>query len=99
MLPLPSAWAYETRLSIEAGIPKLWDNVVPVISGTGADTVCSFSPQCWPDGPVSVSECFIGAYGYTDRIESPGYGSRLRPRLLGRYFKDPGACLRYGTTD
>ena len=43
MLPLPSAYAHEKRLSIKAGILELWDSTVPVISGTSADTVCSFS--------------------------------------------------------
>ena len=45
MLLLPSAWAHEKGLSTKAKIPKLWDSIVPVISGTGADTVCSFSPS------------------------------------------------------
>ena len=45
MLLLPSAWAHEKELSIKARIPELWDSVVPVINGTGADTVCSFSPS------------------------------------------------------
>ena len=58
MLSLLSAWAHETRLSIGARIPELWDNIVPVISGISADTVCSFSPQCGPEGPVSVSRCY-----------------------------------------
>ena len=45
MLLLPSAWAHENGLSTKAGIPELWDNAVPFISGTSADTVCSFSPS------------------------------------------------------
>ena len=97
MLSLPSAWAYETRLSTKADIPKLWDSAVPVINGTGMDIVCSFSPQCEPEGPVSVPGCCTGAFGYTDRPERPGYGSRSRPRLPGRYLRDLRACLCCGT--
>ena len=48
MLFLPSAWTYEARLPSEARIPELWDSVVPVISGTGADIVCSSLPQHGP---------------------------------------------------
>ena len=45
MLPLPSAWAHETRLSTKVGILELWDSAALIISGTGVDTVCSFSPS------------------------------------------------------
>ena len=45
MLLLPSGLAHEKGLSIKARIPELWDSVIPVISGTSADTVCSFSPS------------------------------------------------------
>ena len=45
MLLLPSAWANEKGLSTKAGILELWDSAVPVISGTGVDIVCSFSPS------------------------------------------------------
>ena len=55
--------------------------------------------QCGPKGPVSVLRCCTGAIDYTDRPERPGYGSRLRPRLPGRYFRDPGVLLRCGTAD
>ena len=44
MLSLPSAWAHETRLSPEVGIPELWDSTVPIISGTGTNTVCVTPP-------------------------------------------------------
>ena len=50
MLPLPSARTYETRLPSEARILELWDSVVPIISGTGADTVCSSLPPTWVRG-------------------------------------------------
>ena len=99
MFPLPSTRTCEARLPVEAGILGIQNTLVPVISGTGADTVCSFSPQCGPKGPVSVSGCCSGAFCYTDRSESSEYGSRPRTELMGRDFKDPGACLRDGTVD
>ena len=45
MLLLPSSWAHEKGFSTNARILELWDNTIPVISGTGADRVCSFSPS------------------------------------------------------
>ena len=89
MLPLSSALAHETGLSTEAGIPELWDSVVPVISGTDADTVCSFSPQYEPEGPVSVPGCCTSTFCYTDGAERLGYGLRLWTGLTGRDFGDP----------
>ena len=99
MLLLPLAWTYEARFPSEARILELWDSVVLVISGTGADTVFSFLPQCGPDGQISVSGCCTDTFCYIDRPKRPGYGSRSRPRLPGRYFRDLRACLRSGTAD
>ena len=45
MLLLPSSWTYEAGLPTEAWILGFWVGVVPVISGTGADTVYSSTPQ------------------------------------------------------
>ena len=45
MFLLSSAWAHEMGLSTKAGIPKLWDSVVPIIARTSANTVCFFSPS------------------------------------------------------
>ena len=87
------------RLPAEARIPGIWDTSVPIISGTGADTVCSFSPQCGPEGPIPVLGCCTGAFCYADRPERLGFGSRSRIELTGRDFKDPRACLRHHTTD
>ena len=44
MLLLLSARTYEARVPTEAWFPEFRAGAVPVISGTGADTVCSFSP-------------------------------------------------------
>ena len=44
MFPLQSAWTYEAGLPSKARILGFWDNLVLIISGTGADTVFSFSP-------------------------------------------------------
>ena len=43
MLLLPSAWTYEAGLATEAWILGFWAGTVPVIGGTGAYSVCSFS--------------------------------------------------------
>ena len=34
VLSLPTAWTFSTGLSTEAGIPRLWDTSVPIISET-----------------------------------------------------------------
>ena len=99
MFPLPSARTCETRLPAEVGIPGIRDTLIPVINGTGANTVCSVSPQCKPEGPASVTGCYIDAFCYTDRLERLAYGSRSRIRLTGRDFRDLGACLRHHTVD
>ena len=39
MFLLPPAWKLETGLSSEVRIPELWDTLVPVISGTFADSI------------------------------------------------------------
>ena len=98
MFPLPSARTCETRLPAEVGIPRIWDTSVPVISGTGADTVCSLSPHCGLEGLVPVSGCITGAFCYAERPERSGFGPRSRTELTGRDFKDPKAYLCGGTT-
>ena len=99
MFPLPSARTCETILPIEAGILGIWGTLVAIINGTGADTVCSFSPRFGPEGPVPVSGCCIGAFCYADRSKRSGFGSGLRTKLMGRDFRDPRACLRHHTAD
>ena len=74
MLPLTSASTHETGLSTKAGILELGDSVVPVISGIGADTVCSLSPQCGLEEPTLVLGCCIGAFCHTYGLARPGYG-------------------------
>ena len=44
MLLLPSLWTYEAGLPTEAWIPRFWAGAIPVISGTGADTIYSSTP-------------------------------------------------------
>ena len=62
------------------------------------DIVCSFSPQCGLEGPVSVPGCCTSIFYYTDKPERPGYGSRPRTGLTGLNFRDLGACLHHHTT-
>ena len=87
------------RLPAEVGILRISDTLVPIINGTGADTVCSFSPQCGPEGPVQVLGCCTGPFCYADRPEMLGFESRLRTELMSQDFKDPRACLRHHTVD
>ena len=99
MFPLPSAWTYEAGLPSEARILGFWDSAIPVISGTGTDTICSFSPRCGPGEPMSVPRCCISTYYFVDGPYGPGLGLGSRPRLSGRYFKDLGAYLRCDIAD
>ena len=78
LLFLPSVLTYEAGLPPEAGIPGFQDNVVPVISRTGANTVYSFILQYGSEEPVSVLGCCTSTSYYTDRTERPGHG--LGPR-------------------
>ena len=55
MFPLPSAWTPEVGLSSKAGILKLWDTSVPIISGTYTDAVCSSLLHHGPGEIVSVA--------------------------------------------
>ena len=56
MLLLPSVWTYEAGLPIKACILGFWASIILVISGTGADTVYSSTPQYGSKEPVSVAE-------------------------------------------
>ena len=98
MLPLSSARTHQTELPIEAGIPKSWNALVPIVSEAHFDTVCSFLLQHRPKEPVSASGYDTGTYHVTGGPERPEYGSRPRVGLTNRDFEDPGACLcRYTT--
>ena len=99
MLQLPSTLAHETRLSIEKGIPESWDNAVLFISGTNADTFCSFSAQSGPEGPISVLGCRTGTGWIANKPERSRHGSRSRTWLSGQDFRDPGAFLCRDTSD
>ena len=78
MFLLPLAWAYETGFPTETWISGFWAGAVPVISGTGADTVCSSAPQYGSEEPVSVPGCCTSASRHIDRPEESGHGSRPR---------------------
>ena len=83
MLFMLIAWTYETGLPPEAGILGFRGSALPVISGIGADTMYSSTPQYGPEEPVSVPRCYRGASYYTGRPEGPGDGSRSRAGLAG----------------
>ena len=112
MFPLPPAQTHETRLPSEAGIPELWDTLVPVINGTCIDLVCSSLPHHGSGEPASVPGRCTGTNYFKIRLDGPGHGSRSRPRqgsmsrqgsrsrpsLTSRDFKDLGGCLHHHTS-
>ena len=97
MLLLPSAWTYEAGVPMEAWIVGFRASVVLVISGTGADTICFFSPRYGSEEPLSVTGCYASTFGSTDKPEGPEYGSRSGAGLTGQEFGDLGACLLHCT--
>ena len=97
MLLLPSAWTHEEGLLAKARILGFWAYTVLVIRETSADSVCSFSPWCGSEKPVSVTECYANTSGGTDGPEGLGYRSRSGTGLTDQDFGDPRACLRHGT--
>ena len=48
--------------------------------------------------PVSILRCCTNTYYFKIRSNRLGYGSRLRPRLTSRDFRDLRACLHYYTS-
>ena len=74
MLLLPSAWTYEAGLPSKAKTPELWDTIVPIISGTCADVVCSSLPQHGPGEPISVPRCYTSTYYFADGHMGQGMG-------------------------
>ena len=88
MFPLPTTQTYEAGLPQEAGIPGIRDNAVPVIYGTGADTVYSSTPQYGSEEPILVAGCYTGAFRYTGRLERLGHGSGPRTGPTSRDIRD-----------
>ena len=76
MLLLPTAWACETGLPPETGIPGCWDSAVPVSCRIGEYTVHSSTPWYGSEEPVSVSGCYTSTFDNTGGPEGPEYGSR-----------------------
>ena len=76
MLFMLTAWAYETGLLPEIGIPGFWNSIVPVSGRTGEDTVYSSTARYRPEEPVSVSGCYTSTSSNTDRPKGPECGSR-----------------------
>ena len=74
MLPLSAAWTHEEGLPPETGIPRFWDNTVPVSSRIGEDTVQSSTARYRPERPVSVSGSYTGTSHFTGRPKRLEYG-------------------------
>ena len=60
----------------EIGIPRLWDNAVPVSHKTREYTVHSSTPYYGSEEPVSVSGCYTSTPNSTDRPEGLECGSK-----------------------
>ena len=60
MFPLPLAWTLEAGLSLEAGIPRLWDTSMLVIGGTYIDAICSLLTHHGPRETISIAGCCTG---------------------------------------
>ena len=78
MLFMPTAWACETGLPLDIGIPGFWDSTVPVSGRTDEDTVYSSTARYRSEEPVSVSGCYTSTPSNTDRPEGPECGSKSR---------------------
>ena len=88
MFPFPPAWTHEMGLPSEARIQELWDTIVPIISGTFTDSICSFLPYNGLREPLSITRHCIDPYHFVIRPDGPGHGSRFetrghKPRLQG----------------
>ena len=81
MLLLPSAQAYETGLSTEAGISELWDIIIPIISGTCANLVCSSLPLHGPGKPMQIPRCCISTYYFTYGPNGPRHVYAVVPQI------------------
>ena len=93
---LPTAWTPEEGLPTEARILGFWDALVPGISGTDTDTVCSHYGS---GEQVSGSGCCTSTFGFTGKLNRLSYGSGSRIGPTGRDFGNSGACLRHYPTD
>ena len=86
MLLLPTAWACETGLPPETGIPGHWDSAVPVSCRAGESTIHSSTPWYGSKEPVSVSGYYTSTFGGIGRPEGPEGWSRSGIGLTGRDF-------------
>ena len=60
----------------ETGIPRPWDNAVPVSRKTGGYTVHSSTPEYGSEELVSVSGCYTSTLNSTDCPKGPECGSK-----------------------
>ena len=89
----------ETRLSLEVGIPKLWDTLVTVISRTCTYSVCFSLPPPWARGtsisPMSLHSPML----LHNQVGWARVWVRSRPGLISWDFRGPRACLHYHILD
>ena len=63
-------------ISPETGIPRPWDNPVPVGRRTGEYTVHSSTPYCGSEELVSDFGCYTSTLNSTDWLKGPKCGSK-----------------------
>ena len=62
----------------KTGIPRPWDNAVPVSRKTGGYIVHSSTPEYGSEDLVSVSGCYTSTLNSTDCPKGPECGSKSR---------------------
>ena len=78
MLFLPTAWTLSTGLSTEAGIPRLWDTSVPIIS----ETIEGFQSG-WADGMLPLATTRTYEEGLPPETGIPMFGIGAVPVSCG----------------
>ena len=79
MLFMPTAWTLSTGLPTEAGIPKLWDTSVPIISETSQG--CQSG---WVDGVLPLPAPGHMRGNFPQRQGSQGFGTTQSQSAVGQ---------------
>ena len=95
MLPLPTAWTYETGLPPETGSQGFWTAQSQLAIEQEGVQFIPPHPSGGSEEPVSVAGCYTSTSGSTDGPEGPECGSRSGTKLAGQDVEDPGTCLRH----
>ena len=99
MFPVPPAWTHETGLPLEAGILELWDTIVPIISRTCTDAVCSSLPPSWAREDSIIPKVLHKHLLFRRRATWVGVWVEVGDRAHKPRLQGPKACLRRCTID